>query len=215
MRSSNGPDTLRLVIGGAARRAAAGQRRIAEMAAAARVHRRDQLDPRREGDVLLARATLTLPVSSGWRSESSTGALEFRQFVEEQHAEMRQADLAGPHPQPAADQRRHRGAVMRRAERPARAGSCPPSSSPATDATIDTSSASDGSSGGRIPGRQAASSDLPAPGGPLISRLCPPAAAISSARLATSCPLTCCEVGAADRAARPRPGRAAQPARCP
>ena len=40
---------LGLIIGGAARRPAAGQRRIAEMSAAARVHRRDQLDPRREG----------------------------------------------------------------------------------------------------------------------------------------------------------------------
>ena len=44
--------------------------------------------------------------------------------------------------------------------------------------------------GGRMPGRQLASSDLPAPGGPIISRLCPPAAAISSARLAVSWPLT-------------------------
>ena len=46
-----------------------------------------------------------------------------------------------------------------------------------------------------MPGRHAASSDLPAPGGPLISRLCPPAAAISSARLATSWPLTCARSG--------------------
>ena len=55
----------RLVIGGAARRAAARERGIAEMAAAARVHRRDQLDARREVTWVLARATLTLPVSSG------------------------------------------------------------------------------------------------------------------------------------------------------
>jgi hypothetical protein len=41
-----------------------------------------------------------------------------------------------------------------------------------------------------MPGRQLASSDLPAPGGPIISRLRPPAAAISSARLAVSSPLT-------------------------
>ena len=39
-------------------------------------------------------------------------------------------------------------------------------------------------SGGRMPGRRAASIDLPAPGGPIISRLWPPAAATSSARLA-------------------------------
>ena len=46
-----------------------------------------------------------------------------------------------------------------------------------------------------MPGRHDAISDLPAPGGPTISRLCPPAAAISSARLATSCPFTCLRSG--------------------
>ena len=51
MRSSSGPRDLALVVGGAARRAAAGERGIAEMAAAARVHRRDELDARREGDM--------------------------------------------------------------------------------------------------------------------------------------------------------------------
>jgi hypothetical protein len=57
------------------------------------------------------------------------------------------------------------------------------------DATIDTSSNSAGASGGRIDGKRAASIDLPAPGGPTMSRLWPPAAATSSARLALSCPL--------------------------
>ena len=46
-----------------------------------------------------------------------------------------------------------------------------------------------GVSGGRIDGSRAASIDLPAPGGPYINMLCPPAAAISSARLALSWPL--------------------------
>ena len=40
--------------------------------------------------------------------------------------------------------------------------------------------------GGRMPGRRRASMVLPAPGGPTMSRLCPPAAAISSARFASS-----------------------------
>ena len=62
----------------------------------------------------------------------------------------------------------------------------PPSKVPATEAIIDTSSASAEVRSGRMPGRQAASSDFPAPGGPTISRLCPPAAAISSARRAVS-----------------------------
>lgn len=47
----------------------------------------------------------------------------------------------------------------------------PPESVPATDWTIDTSSASAGSSGGSIPGRQEAINDLPEPGGPTINLL--------------------------------------------
>ena len=43
--------------------------------------------------------------------------------------------------------------------------------------------------GGSKDGIRAASMDFPDPGGPIISRLCPPAAAISAARLAFSCPL--------------------------
>ena len=45
------PGDFGLVIGSAARRARAGKSRITEMAAAAGIHRRDQLDPRREGDM--------------------------------------------------------------------------------------------------------------------------------------------------------------------
>ena len=45
-------------------------------------------------------------------------ALKLREFVEEQDAEMGKADFAGPSAGAAADQCRHRGAVMRAAERP-------------------------------------------------------------------------------------------------
>ena len=41
------------------------------------------------------------------------------QLVQEQHAVMRERDLARPQASAAADDRRRRGAVMRRAERPA------------------------------------------------------------------------------------------------
>ena len=44
--------------------------------------------------------------------------------------------------------------------------------------------------GGMIDGSRRASIVLPEPGEPIISTLWPPAAAISSARLATLCPLT-------------------------
>ena len=50
------------------------------------------------------------------------------------------------------------------------------------------------SGGGRMPGSRRASMVLPAPGGPIMSRLWPPAAAISSARLASSWPRTSREV---------------------
>ncbi len=59
---------------------------------------------------------------------------------------------------------------------------------PATEAIIDTSRSSDGSSGGRMPGSLLASMDFPAPGGPIINRWWPPAAATSSARRADSWP---------------------------
>ena len=54
---------------------------------------------------------------------------------------------------------------------------------------METSRSSAGASGGRMDGSRAASIDLPAPGGPTMSRLWPPAAATSSARLALSWPL--------------------------
>ena len=55
---------------------------------------------------------------------------------------------------------------------------------------MEISRSSRGESGGRMEGRRLASMDLPAPGGPTISMLCPPAAAISSARRALSWPFT-------------------------
>ena len=59
------------------------------------------------------------------------------------------------------------------------------------------SSAPPAASGGRIPGSRRASIVLPEPGGPTISRLWPPAAAISSARRAAACPRTSARSGAA------------------
>ena len=44
--------------------------------------------------------------------------LEFRQLVEKQHALMGERDFARPRAHAAADQRRHAGGMVRRAERP-------------------------------------------------------------------------------------------------
>ncbi len=56
--------------------------------------------------------------------------------------------------------------------------------------TAADSSASSVVIGGMIPAKRCASIVLPVPGGPTSSALCPPAAAISSARLAAAWPLT-------------------------
>ncbi len=106
-----------LIIGGAARRAAAGERGVAKMAAAARVHRGDQLDSRGEGDVRIGTRDADLAGFERLAQAVEHRSLEFGQLVEEQHAEMRQADLAGFHLEPAADERGHRGRMVRIAER--------------------------------------------------------------------------------------------------
>lgn len=66
----------------------------------------------------------------------------------------------------------------------------PATSRPANELSKLLQRTSRGASGGRIPGRHDASIDFPDPGGPIINKLCPPAAAISNARFAVSCPLT-------------------------
>ena len=112
-------------------------------------------------------------------------AIELRHLVEEQHAVVRERDLAGARNRAAADQGDVRDRVMRRAERPrCRADPHPAGSVPATEWIAVHSSASSKVSGGRIPPSRRASIVLPAPGGPDSSRLCPPAAATSSARRA-------------------------------
>ena len=109
---------------------------------------------------------------------------------------MREADFARPRLRAAADERGVRDRVVRRAERP-----------------IDQQSgagrqqAGDRMHGGHLerlverraaagcPATRRAIIVLPAPGGPTSSRLCPPAAAISSARRASSCPRTSARSG--------------------
>ena len=55
---------------------------------------------------------------------------------------------------------------------------------------MEVSSSSSAVNGGNRPGSLWAIIDLPEPGGPMNRMLWPPAAAISKARLAPSCPLT-------------------------
>ena len=162
----------------------------------------------------LARATLTVPVSSGWRSESSTA--RWNSGSSSRNSTPRCARLTSPglHPQPAADQRRHRRRMMRRADTAACASAARPSSVPATACDhrhlerLGRRRAAAGCRAGTTP-----SAICPRPAGRSSADCAPPAAAISSARLAVSWPLTwrrsgpCAGVvGLARRAAR-RAGR--------
>jgi hypothetical protein len=135
------PGDPRLVIRGAARRAAAGERGIAEMAATTRVHRRDQLDPRGEGHVGVGTSDADAAGFERLAQRIEHRPLEFGELVEEQHPKMGEANLTRPYAKTAADQRRHGSAMVGRAERAA-AADFPPARSPATDATIETSRAS-------------------------------------------------------------------------
>src|SRR3954468_8533363 len=71
------------------------------------------------------------------------------------------------------------------------------------------STASSNVGAGRMPGSLRASIVLPAPGGPIIRRLWPPAAAISSARGASGCPRT------SERSGPPAEGRHSGPGAAP
>ena len=109
----------RLVVGCAARAARAAVARLAGHAAAARVHRRDQLDARRIGDAVVGARDHAFAGLERLAQRIEHLRRELRKLVEEQHAVMGERDLARPHAQAAADHRRHRGRMVRRAERPA------------------------------------------------------------------------------------------------
>ena len=191
-------------------RAAAAVRRIAVPPAGAGVHRRDELEPRREvdgppdaGDAdapLLQRLAQRLERRRGRTRAARRG-----------RAPRRCASVTSPGDRrgPPPTMRRVRRGVVRRSERRAAGRSPSTGPVPATDATTVASSASASSSGGRRPGIVRASSVLPEPGGPMSSRSWPPARATSSARRASSWPRTSARSGAPPSA----PALLAPPAR--
>jgi hypothetical protein len=89
------------------------------MAAAARIHRRDQHEARRIGDAVVGARNRNLAGFERLAQRIERLRLEFRKLVEEKDAAMGERDFARPRMQPAADQRRHAGGVMWRTERPA------------------------------------------------------------------------------------------------
>src|SRR5882762_5394568 len=98
--------------------AAAAGGAVAAMPARARVHCGDELKTRWE--LRLARGACDRDEAGFERlaQRFQNIAVEFRQLIEEQDAVVRQRDLTGARQVAAADQRRRRGAVMRRAKWP-------------------------------------------------------------------------------------------------
>ena len=87
----------------------------------------------------------------------------------------------------------------------------PTSNAPSRLAMAALCSASSSSMGGSRPAKRCASIDLPLPGGPIINSEWPPAAAISSARLADAWPFTSAKSGYVGSGARAAGGRGVQP----
>ena len=113
----HGAGDLALIIGGTPRRSATGQRSVAQMAAATWVHSRDELDVGGKGHVRIGARNIDPACLERLSQRIEHGTLEFRKFIEEQDAEMREADLAWLDPQPSASERCHARRMVRRAKR--------------------------------------------------------------------------------------------------
>ncbi len=115
------PRQPRLILGDAARigAAAAGVAGFVGVAAAARVHRRDQLEAGGIDDAMVGAGDRHFAGLERLAQAVERLRVELGQFVEKQHAVMGERDLARPGVDAAADQRRHRRRMVRGAERPA------------------------------------------------------------------------------------------------
>ena len=98
------------------RRALALGRRVAAARTGAQVHRRHELEPSREERLALHPRDRDDAVLERLPERLEGRSLELRQLVEQQDAVVREARLARPRSGAAADDRRGRGAVMRRPE---------------------------------------------------------------------------------------------------
>ena len=101
-------------------RAAAGAQIRAQIAARARVHRGDELKARRKLGAVGGAGNRDVAGLQRLAQRFERGARKLGQFVEKQHAAVRQRDFAGARRRAAADQRHRAGGVMRRAGRPHR-----------------------------------------------------------------------------------------------
>ena len=155
-----------------------------------------------------ARTIVTVPSSSGCRRASSASRENSPSSSRNRTPRCASVTSPGPRRRAPADQPGRRDRVMRGAERAAARASRARRARPQALAIRRTSSASARLRGGRIEGSRRAASDLPAPGGPTTSTLCPPAAAISSAQAQVGLPPEVGQVGKDGLRAVRTPGHA-------
>ena len=113
-----GPGNLRPVLLDLERTARAAVPAVAEVPAGTRVHGRDEQEPAREDETACGAADGHLAVFERLAQDFERGAFELRQFVEEEHAVVREADLARLGIGAAADESGVADRVVRRAEGP-------------------------------------------------------------------------------------------------
>ena len=145
------------------------------------------------GNVVLdsARAIVTVPSSSGCRSTSSVRRLNSGSSSRNSTPLCDSDDFAGRRHRAAADQPGVADRVMRRAIGPRGQQRLPgAAANPSRYRCAWFRSIRWPVRSGMIVGTRLASIVLPEPGGPIISKLCPPAAAMVIARLAISWPRT-------------------------
>lgn len=96
MRSRSGPDRRDLIVGGAAQvlPALAGEARIVSAPATAGVHRRNELEACGIGDAVIGARDHHFAAFHRLAQRIEHLRLEFRKFVEEEHAAMRKRDFA-------------------------------------------------------------------------------------------------------------------------
>ena len=90
---------------------------VAQIAAWAGIHRRDELEAGRKRRLARRARDMDAARFDRLAQHFEHPAVPFRQLVEEQHAVMGQRDFAGPRIAAAADQRDRGGRVVRRAKR--------------------------------------------------------------------------------------------------
>ena len=113
-----GPGNLRTVIGNAVGAAVAATVLVAQVATGTGVHRGNELYTRRKIG-LVCRPRDRDSAGLEWLAEYLQHvAIELRQFIEKQHTVVRPGNFARAGAGAASNDRRRRGRVMRRAERP-------------------------------------------------------------------------------------------------